>query len=186
MPEDTLGFALALATGNRTELSDSTQTDMKTAGIYHALALSGMHLTTLIGTLGLLIRRRRRLSLVGIPVCILFTLVTGARPSLVRACVMQFILLLAPLVQREEDPPTSLGAAALVLMMQNPWCILGWGTQLSFTAMAGIVLLGQGCYRTMQPVYGHAPKGSLRRKLARGVCASLSTSLPQQPPRKTR
>ena len=177
MPEDTLGFALALATGNRTALSDSVQTDMKTAGIYHALALSGMHMTTLIGTLGLLIRQRKRLSLVGIPVCILFTLVTGGRPSLVRACVMQCILLLAPLVRREEDPPTSLGAAALVLMVQNPWCVLGWGTQLSFTAMAGIVLLGERSYRTLGRLYQRTPKGSLWRKLARGACASLSATL---------
>lgn len=177
MPEDVLGFALALTTGDRSALSVSVQSDLKTAGIFHALALSGMHLTTLIGTLGLLIRRKRRLSLVGIPVCILFTLVTGARPSLVRACVMQCILLLAPLAGREEDTPTSLGAAALVLLVQNPWCILGWGTQLSFTSMAGIVLLGERFYRTLKPIYKNTPRNSLRRKLARGACASLATTL---------
>ncbi len=177
MPEDVLGFALALSTGNRTELSVGAQADMKTAGIYHALALSGMHLTTLVGTLGLLIRKKRRRSLVGIPVCILFTVLTGGRPSLVRACVMQCMLLLAPLLGREEDMPTSLGAAALVLMLQNPWCILGWGTQLSFTSMAGIALLSESLHEKLKRPWKALPKNSIWRKLGNGISASLTTSL---------
>lgn len=149
VPDDMVGYAKALTTGNRSELSTLEMEKLKASGIYHALALSGMHLTTLVGTLSNLVRRRKSRALLGIPVCILFTVMTGASTSLVRACIMQCLLLVAPLVGRDTDTPTSLGIAALVLMIQNPWCIFGWGTQLSFASVAGISLFSDRFYRLL-------------------------------------
>lgn len=178
VPVDVSGYAVALTTGNRSGLSSLEREHLKTAGIYHALALSGMHLTTLLGTVFLVVCHRRRRALIGIPLSILFTVITGANSSMVRACVMQCLVLLAPIVQREEDAPTSLGAAALLLMMQNPCCILGWGTQLSFTSMAGIILLSEKLCQLMR---GNRRAWKKRPKVIRkswyAISASLSTTL---------
>lgn len=176
MPQDILGYALALTTGNRRALSTLECENLKTAGIYHTLALSGMHMTTLTGLLFLLIRNRKRRALLGIPLCILFTAMTGAGASLIRACVTQCLLLTAPLLGREEDAPTSMSAAAMLLMLQNPWCIFGWGTQLSFASMAGILLLSGKMYLGMAQIAG-LKRRRRGKRLLRTVLSSLSVTV---------
>ena len=178
VPADALGYAVALTTGYRTGLSNLEQAHLKTSGIYHALALSGMHMTTLLGAIMLLVRNRRRRAFLGIPVAVLFTLITGASSSLVRACVMHCLMLLAPVFDREEDAPTSMGAAALLLTLQNPCAMLGWGTQLSFTSMAGIVVLSQRLQTQMlgdQKAWKKRPK--ILRKLWNSMTASWAATL---------
>lgn len=178
VPTDALGYAVALTTGDRSGLSNLEKAHLKTSGIYHALALSGMHLTTLLGAVFLLVRKKRNRACWGISIAILFTLVTGAAPSMVRACVMQCLVLIAPLMDREEDTPTSLGVAALLLMLQNPCCILGWGMQLSFTSMAGIILLSEKLQHKMlgdRTVWNQRPK--VLQRFHRSVTASFSATL---------
>ena len=182
VPEDALGYAVALTTGERTELSNLEKAHLKTSGIYHALALSGMHLTTLLGAVSLLIRKRRYQAYVGIPIAILFTVVTGAAPTMVRACVMQCLVLLALLLDEEEDAPTALGAAALLLMLQNPCCILGWGMQLSFTSMAGSILFSEKLQRRMigdQKVQKQRPRimGKVWKAISASVSVTFSASI---------
>ncbi len=175
VPADALGYATALTTGNRDGLTDVEKNTLKAAGVYHALALSGMHMSVLMGSLSLFIRRKRTLALWGIPICILFTLITGASASIVRAAVMQCILLFGHLIRREADPPTSLGAAALFICAQNPWCVFSWSVQLSFISTAGILLLSPGIYSKLCQIKARNPDHpSFFRKC---ICTSLSTTL---------
>lgn len=145
-PADIRGYAMALTTGNRSALTDLQKANLKTSGIYHALALSGMHMTVLVGMLSVLFKKRRHRALIGIPLCIAFAAVTGGSPSVIRACIMQCLLLSADATSRESDWPTSLSLALLVLVIQNPWCVLSWGLQLSFLSVIGICCLSGKIY----------------------------------------
>ncbi len=178
VPQDALGYAMALTTGNRTRLTTLEKRELQTAGIYHAMALSGMHLAILMGMVSVLTKKRRRLAAVGVPLIFVFAVITGGSTSILRAAVMQILILLAPLAKREEDAPTSLGAAAILLILQNPWCILGWGTQLSFGSMAGILLLGDRLYGTLwgDREYGKKWPVPIRKVWSAGV-ASISATL---------
>ena len=140
-PEDVWGYAVALTTGNRDYLSDGEIYDLKTAGCYHALALSGMHLVVLASLVIAGQKKKKWLKLlISLPACALFTLLTGLTPSMVRAFVMMVFVYLAPVLRRESDSLTNLSLACLVLMLENPWCIASWGLQLSFAATLGIIL----------------------------------------------
>ena len=66
-----------------------------------------------------------------------------------RAALMQALLLCAPLMRREYDAPTALAAALLMLLVQDPWCIASAGLQLSFCAVAGLVLFYSKTQRAM-------------------------------------
>lgn len=171
VPEDAVGYAVALVTGNRTGLTNLQREQLKAAGIYHMLALSGLHMTVLVGIVACLLRRKRHRAMVGIPLCVAFAVVTGASPSVVRAAVMQCMVLAAPLLGREEDTPTSLGVAALGMAVHDPFCLLNWGLQLSFASMAGLLLLSDRIYGALDRRLG---KG---RPLSRAVLASLSSVL---------
>ena len=140
-PADTAPITKALVTGNRQDLSDSFNMDLQRTGLTHTVAVSGSHLAFLAGLLTLLLGGSRRLTaLVLIPVSILFTLMTGCTPSIVRAAIMIILLQLAPLLGRARDSATALGTALLLLLMWNPFSITHAGLQLSFAAVAGILL----------------------------------------------
>lgn len=66
---------------------------------------------------------------------------TGFSPSVCRAIVMQAILLLAPVLERQEDAPTSLSLALALLLAVNPYAVASVSLQLSFAAMLGILVV---------------------------------------------
>lgn len=181
VPADALGYAMALTTGNRALLTNGEKAALQTSGIYHALALSGLHMTVLIGSLGLVISKKRLRAWVGIPLSIAFAVITGASASIVRAAVMQCLVLLAPLLGREEDPPTSLAAAGLLLTLQNPYCLLGWGLQLSFAAMAGLIFLGNRFYRAMAGERKDHRLYRLRSWLSASLSATVAATVSTTP-----
>ncbi len=142
-PGETAGFMTAILTGDSTLLSDSAGTDLSEAGIYHIMAVSGLHCSfLLLLVLALVGKKRRRLATcIAIPVLIFYALLTGARPSVVRACVMLSLVLIAPVMRREGDSPTALGFALLLILLQNPFAAASIGLQLSFGAVAGMLWL---------------------------------------------
>ena len=147
-PEETSGLVTALLMGDKHGLSYARKNELSIAGIYHAVAVSGMHVSILLGLIVLLCGANRRLAAaIGVPVVIVFVLMTGAPASAVRAGIMQIILLLAPLAGREYDVPTSLCAALLFLLAENPWSAQNVGLQMSFTSTAGLLLFSQRLYR---------------------------------------
>lgn len=179
--EDAAGFLTALLTGDRSGLSRQTREELSISGIYHTVAVSGMHVSILLGMIVLLCGSRRRLSAaVGIPTIVFFILMTGASASAIRAGVMQTILLLAPLAKREEDPLTSLGAAGLLLVLLNPWSLYDVGLQLSFASVAGILLFAGKAYRAMTAakwMQALLRRGGMAARLAKGCASSLGCSL---------
>ena len=193
MPEGSAGLIQALLTGDRSGLSYAQRSDFRMAGVSHMIAISGMHVSVLLVFLAVLTRKRRMLTaILGIPVVLLFVASTGCSPSAIRAAVMQILFLLAPLLGRENDPPTSLCAALLLLLLQNPYAIANLSLQLSFGAMAGILWATRPVYRYltrpvwMQKAIAHDDPSKrlivrllrwLQAQLLKTVLVSVSTTL---------
>ena len=165
-PGDAAPLVKALVTGNRDSLTDPFTTSLQRTGLTHTVAVSGMHLAFLAGLISLLLGASRRLTaLVLIPVSALFCLVAGCTPSVVRAAIMIVLLQLAPLLRRERDDCTALGTALLLLLLWNPYSAAHIGLQLSFAAVAGILLCADKVQRgllALLPKPG-AGKGLLAR-----------------------
>ena len=179
-PEDVAPLMKALLTGNKREYyaDEAVSSAMKTAGFSHIVAVSGMHVSFLITALGLISGSRRRTALLGIPLVLCFMAMIGFTPSVTRAGIMQCMLLLAPLLRRENDPPTALAAAGLLLLLINPRAVAGAGLQLSFAAMAGLLLCSQRIYDALLPEDPEKPKKrTLPRRALRSVCSILAASV---------
>ena len=141
-PEDVSGFVRALVTGNRDSLTDEFTTSLERVGLSHTVAVSGMHLAFLSGLLTGLLGRGRRITAVFTILWVgLFCGIAGNTPSVLRAAVMILMLQLAPLLDRERDGPTSLALALALLLLLNPFSAAHIGLQLSFAAVAGILLV---------------------------------------------
>lgn len=143
LPAREAGFFRALLLGDKSGLTAADASDLSEAGLYHITAVSGLHCGFLLTLLKTLIgsKRRRTLSFVGIPILIFYALVAGASPSVLRACGMLSMLLIAPLFGRESDAPTSLSLALLLILLFNPLAITSISLQLSFSAVAGMLWL---------------------------------------------
>jgi competence protein ComEC len=132
----------AITLGDRSELrlDAGLYRDLGLAGIAHIVAVSGMHVSFLISMAGLILRDKRRLALLGIPILTLFMAVTGFAAPVTRAVLMQSLVLLAPLANRKSDGVTSVFAALLALLLVNPYAAGNVGLQLSFLSTLGLIL----------------------------------------------
>ena len=141
--DETAGLALALTTGDKSGLTGGFYTALKRCGLAHVVAVSGMHMSMVVMLAAMLVRRRRRklMAIVSIPLVLAFMALTGFAPSVVRAGVMQILLLLGPALSREGDTVTSLSFALLLLLLQNPYAAMSVGLQLSFLSVAGILTI---------------------------------------------
>ncbi len=174
--EDARGFILALLTGERDSLDEQSITDLEESGLMHLTAVSGLHCGFLIALMSLLVANTPVLSAaVGYPVLIIYMLMVGATPSVVRACVMVGFVLAAPLFGRESDTPTSLGAAALVILLANPYAAGSVSFQLSFAAVAGLLVVSPRIYSALSGL--RRWKKRRAKKLWAAFSAGLSASI---------
>ena len=180
-PDSAAPLVTALITGDKTQLPDAVYSALRRSGLAHVIAVSGLHVSFLAGLITTLLGRRRRLSaVVGICLLFFFSAVAGNTPSVQRAAFMQAMLLIAPLADRENDPPTALSAVLMVLLAVNPYAAASVSLQLSFAAVAGIFLFtGPLCEKWGRKL-PRKPKGfwsKLGCRSARVVIASVATTL---------
>ncbi len=141
---DDTGLVSALLLGDRSGLSPALSRQFRNLGISHTLAVSGLHLSILCGTLLLLFNRlhlprRWRLPLL-LPLLLLYMLLVGS-PSVYRAGGMLLLLLLSYHFGRRQDPITALLATVSLICLLSPQAVLDIGLLLSFFATFGILLV---------------------------------------------
>lgn len=175
-PADTQAFMRSLLLGDKTELyqDDSLYLAMSRSGFMHTVAVSGMHIAFLVGLLQLLMGANRRSSCICIALVWLFVLTTGSTHSALRAGIMQTILLLAPILRRENDPPTTLSVALALILLINPYAAASVGLQLSFGAMAGIMCFAQRFNEAFTAKLPDNRFGELLRYILGTAASSLS------------
>ena len=174
-PADCAAFMRALLLGDKSLLyeDEALALAMSRAGLMHTVAVSGMHVVFLVGLMQFLFGGGRRSALTGMGLVWAFVLVTGASPSAVRAGVMQSLLLMAPVLRRENDPPTSLSLALALILLHNPYSAASVSLQLSFAAMAGILCFSGRIYGWFAARW----EAVERRFLLRYLIGNFSTTL---------
>ena len=136
------GAAAAMTAGDRALLTDEVKDAFRGAGLSHVLVVSGLHLSAVGGLVYAAVRRmgRRRLACA----CAMFSslafmCLTGFTPSVVRAGTAMLLLYGGALFNRKSDALTSLGLAALLLCLQNPYAAVDVSLLLSFSATLGVL-----------------------------------------------
>ncbi len=114
----------------------------RAAGLSHALAASGFHLSVLLGAVLPLARRLPRAPrlLLAFGAMGLFVLLAGLQPSVLRAVLMAAIGVLVLECGQRGRPLAILLASALLLLLIWPRWLAEVGFQLSVTATAALVL----------------------------------------------
>lgn len=181
------GLYQALITGELALVPPETLTAYRTSGAFHLLSISGTHLALLALLCGLifnLLLRRSQLLLLNfsvtkitaaltVLVLIVYSLLAGMNPPVVRSLIMAVCLIGALLINRPHSLANSLGLAVLVSLIWNPADLFHASFQLSYAAVIGIVTLHTACGDRFKTI---AEEGAARR-LARWLLATLAVSL---------
>lgn len=92
-PADVLPFAQALMLGDKSALyAQDLDIPLSTTGIMHTVAVSGLHLAFLLGFLRLFTGNRRTTAIIGLPLMVVFVVMAGCSPSVLRAAFMTALL----------------------------------------------------------------------------------------------
>lgn len=171
-------FAKALLLGDTTGMDYETDTDLKLSGIRHVVAVSGLHVSILFALISTMTFRKRWLkALLGLPALLVFAAIAGFSPSVVRACIMSALMLLASLSDREYDGPTALSFAVLVMLMANPMAITSVSLQLSALSVAGILLFQKGIQNWLLTLLKESRRFGILNRLRHWLASSMAVTL---------
>ncbi len=142
---ESLAFLEGVTLGLRERLAPHTRNLFARSGVYHILAVSGLHVGILVfllfTVLGLVRVPRRWIPVAIVGVLFVYAFVTDLKPSVIRASIMASIFLIGFAVERRATPLNLLGIALLVILVADPYSPFDLSFQLSFAATAAILLV---------------------------------------------
>ena len=155
MPPGSGEIGAALVTGDQGHISEQDAQAMRDSGLAHLLSISGLHVTAVVGFIFLLVSRSLALwpwlaLRVSIPLiaasaaalgALAYTLLAGAEVPTVRSCIAALLVLAALALGRDALTLRLVAFGALVVLIFWPEAMAGPSFQLSFAAVATIVVL---------------------------------------------
>jgi competence protein ComEC len=145
--------AAALLTGLRASIPQEVWRNMQVAGLAHLLAISGLHMTLVAGTvfvacrfllslwpaLALRVVPKKPAACVALFAAFAYLLLAGATVPTQRAFMMAGVALVAVLFDRNPLSLRLLAYAALAVLVMLPESLLGPSFQMSFAAVVGLI-----------------------------------------------
>ena len=146
LPEPQASLAQGIILGIRGNIPPSVRDAFSVTGTAHLLAISGLHLSIVAGLMlgiGIRIFGRRHYFYVWLALVTiwLYALLTGMHSPVIRGAIMASVFLTAELLGRQRSAFTALCFAAAIMVGLDPQILFLASFQLSFLAMAGIILI---------------------------------------------
>ncbi|HEX7070098.1 MAG TPA: DNA internalization-related competence protein ComEC/Rec2 [Rhodothermales bacterium] len=184
------GILIALLLGRRSEMDPEVLDSFARTGLLHILAVSGLHVL-MVGMVvynllcPFLLRFRLRWrtmelvrAVVTLALLTVYAVVTGGSASVTRSVVMTAVLIGGVAFQRSAPAINSLAVAGCFLVLQRPTYLWDIGFQLSFGAVAAIVLLQPAL---MEPVRARLDEDTWQWSLAQGIATSTAATIGTAP-----
>ena len=185
VPAPAGALAAALAFGVRGGMPTGVTDAFRRSGTAHVLAISGLHVGLVLGAsltaAAAAAGRRRQLYLLAPLVATWgYVALAGAPVSALRAAIMASTVLLAYAAGRTPRPLTALALAAAAMLTYDPAMLWNRSFQLSFAAMAGVLLAGLPAWEAAQarwPALAPRREAPWARRLLRWTAAALLASV---------
>lgn len=139
--------------GARSEIPTEVTRDFRRSGTSHQMAVSGMHITILLGSIELLLRKLR----VGktarcIAVSFLsvgFLFLTGFSLSACRSVLMLYAVYISYMFHEDHDALTALFVSITVILLVSPYSVNDLGMWMSFLATLGVLTVYALCEKSI-------------------------------------
>ncbi len=165
-------LAAALITGRRGDISRENVENLRTAGLAHILAISGLHMSLAAGSIFVLLRAflalfpaiilhypvKKIVAVAAIAGSAGYLIISGASIATQRAFVMIAIMFVAVLLDRPAISMRNVALAAMVIILMRPESVLTPSFRMSFAAVTALVA-----------AYEFRPLTRFRRQIAAGL-----------------
>jgi len=146
LAEPQASLAEGLLLGIRSHMPDELRTDFSRTGTSHLLAISGFNLAVIggaiLGAAAWIFGRQRPVYLVVTLVIVwLYSALTGMQPPVLRSAIMFSLLLMALWLGRPGSAMPALCFAGAIMVGISPRVLWDVSFQLSFAAVAGMILI---------------------------------------------
>lgn len=137
---------ISVLLGDKSYLEGDTYTSFKRAGVSHIMAVSGLHLsiwvTFMMSVADYMGLNKRRLSFILILFVLFVMCLALFSSSVTRAGLLLILYLFGYRTRNNADSLNSLGFAAIVILLQNPFASLNSAFLLSFCSTLALVTFG--------------------------------------------
>lgn len=137
-------LAYSLLYGERTEVDENLIDIFKYSGVIHIFAVSGLHISIMVGIIYFVLRKLKCNSKVILAITTLLLLfycyLCSYAHSVVRATIMTLVVLFSKIVFKRNDSLTTLSFAGLIILSLNPLTLFDAGFQLTFCCVFGIII----------------------------------------------
>lgn len=144
LPQPSDSLLMGIVFGINEGMPDSFLSVLRTGGVLHVIAASGMNVTMVAGSLFMLLGkflRRQTAVLISIFGVVFYAVLSGLQPSILRASIMGILVFSASLVGRQNTALVTLGITAYLMLFWKPALLSDVGFQLSFFSTLGILLI---------------------------------------------
>ncbi|MFI3226409.1 MAG: ComEC/Rec2 family competence protein [Clostridia bacterium] len=135
-------FVKALVLGDKSDFDSFFSMDISKVGISHILAVSGMHVGFLANLCMKIVGKKYGGIFAAFFVTI-FLFIVGPSPSILRAVIMQYMVIIAWFISRENSGKVSVWVAFVLLLASEPYIMFDVGFILSFMSSISIIYLYQ-------------------------------------------
>lgn len=147
LPEQQAAFLNAMLTGYREGISEELEGYFSDSGIIHILSVSGLHVAYIMMPFIYIFKKigfkKKNANLIVMVVLIMYVLITGPQPSVLRAVIMALTVLAGQIMMREPDTLTSISFSCILILLWRPLMLYNIGFELSYAATVSIVLLNK-------------------------------------------
>ena len=129
--------------GDTSDVPTNVIRDFRRSGVSHLFAVSGLHISVLLGAVEILLRKLlvhkyARCGIISLLAGVLLVL-TGFSMSAMRAVLMLWIVYVIFVLSEEADPPTTLFVSISIILLIFPFAVYELGMWMSFLATLGLV-----------------------------------------------
>ncbi len=181
LPPERLAFLDAVLLGRRHQDLAGLDESFRRVGLAHLLAISGAHLTIMLGIVMFIARltvaNPARVAVIVLAALAVFLFIIPARVPIVRSGIMAALLWIGFAAGRATGALNLTALAALVVLIWRPGDLATPGFQLSFAVVAGLLLFTGRVSRWIWPIPLEPPRRHLLAAVARSVVDYLAVSI---------
>jgi len=147
------GIATALISGDRGGIAEAERDAMRAAGLAHVLAISGLHMAIMAGSIYWAIRlllvavprvalrypAKKWAALAALAGALAYLLISGASVATQRAFIMTSVFLVAVMLDRPALTLRNVLIAAILILALTPESLLNISFQMSFAAATALI-----------------------------------------------
>lgn len=167
------GILKGIILGDMGDVDPDLNQSFADSGLVHMLSASGLHvgivvvltivltkaLTRTVPSILLYVPFRKAAAWASIPAMVVYCMLVGARVPAVRSAIMGLVAAVAILLNKRWHSLNSLAMAAVIILLIYPLSLLTPSFQLSFVAVAGILIMVSPVMDRLYGSGGRHPRG---------------------------